>query len=139
MAFDHVDDFQGVADVAKENNVRLVRMAAQIRAQFRPRTPHEDWSSGKFGAFLTKLVDEASCSLAASALLSYISVDLTKVVARRRGETNARHRSTPLSLRFRVHLLDMGGDFLVGVTATTLDRPINRLPQCCELGALLRR
>ena len=91
MAFDHVDDFEHVADVAKENNVRFVRMAAKTGAQFRPWTTHDDRSSGECVTFLTKLMDEASRSLAASALLSDISVDLTKVVARGYRVANARH------------------------------------------------
>ena len=45
-------------------------MAAQIGAQFGPRPTHDDRSSGKCVTFLTKLVDEASGYLAASALLS---------------------------------------------------------------------
>ena len=95
MAFDDIDDFQHVVEVAKENYVGFMRMAAQTGAQFGPRMAHDDRSSSECVTFLAKLVDEAPRSLAASALLSDMLVDLTEVVARSHRVANARHDQRP--------------------------------------------
>lgn len=51
MAFDHVDNFQRISDVAKKDDVRFVRMTAQVGAKFIARASHADRRGGKIGTF----------------------------------------------------------------------------------------
>src|SRR6185436_16751131 len=82
---------QHAAFIAKEDDTGLVRMAAQIGMDVGAHTSHLDRGGGKLRTFCAKLVNKAPCSFAATAALTDITVNLTKIAARSRCVANARH------------------------------------------------
>jgi hypothetical protein len=63
MTFDHIDDLQHISDIAKEDDVGFVRMAAQIGAKFVARASHADRRCGKIGAFAAEFARKRSATM----------------------------------------------------------------------------
>jgi len=91
MTFDHVDDFQHISEIAKEDDVGFVRMTAQIGAKFVARAAHADRRAGKIGAFAAEFAREAFGNDAAAALLGDIAGNGTEIGSGARRKPKPRH------------------------------------------------
>ena len=80
MGFDHAHNLKHVTDIAKEDHIGLVRMAAQAWSQVGTRTSHQDRGGGELIAFAAKLAHEPLRDDAAAAPLSYILRNRIQVV-----------------------------------------------------------
>ncbi len=101
MAFEDVDDFEDVREVAEEDDVAFVGEAAQVGAEFRARAAKGAGKGGELGAFATEFFGEANPDRPVSAPFGNIPGDAYEV-GKCRIEKNKTAQLVPVLRQFRI-------------------------------------
>jgi hypothetical protein len=140
VGFDYAHDLKHVPDIAKEDHIGLVRVAAQAGTQVGARTSHLDRSSGKLIAFIAKLTHKPCSDHAAATPIGYVFRNGIQIILGGRRKAKPWHSSALSALLPLVELgFNTGFDFLVRIAAALLVGAIDVRAQGRELGLILRR
>jgi len=140
VGFDYTHDLQHVTDIAKEDHIGFVRVAAQAWTLVGTRTSHQDRGSGKLIAFAAKLTHKPCSDHTAATPIGDVFSNGIQIILGGRREAKPWHSSTlSLLLPFIELGFNTGFNFLIRITAAFLVCAIDVRAQGREFGLILRR
>ena len=120
VAFNHIHDFDCIANIAKENHVVLVRSCANVRMKIRTRATEGTWQASHIAAIAVELPYKSRRDPATPARELNVVADRCKIVPRTVKQQDATHLPT-LSASIAEPLVNHCIDIIGGMAAATLD------------------